>query len=111
MNDSSVRLICIAAYHNTATGERYVRSDVLEVTSDRAAFLLRDAPGCFRCDDVTFAPVASALGTDDVTFSPVASALGTEVEVEAVTPEFAGGSVVAFPGATAAVLSPKRRRG
>ena len=97
MNDSSVRLICIAAYHNTATGERYVRSDVLEVTSDRAAFLLRDAPGCFRCDDVTFAPVASALGT--------------EVEVEAVTPEFAGGSVVAFPGATAAVLSPKRRRG
>lgn len=88
MNDPSVRLICIAAYHNTATGERYARSDVLEVTSARAAFLLVDAPGCFRYDDVR-----------------------PELAVEAVTPAFVGGNVVVFDAVLLAgqILPGKKR--
>lgn len=98
LRTASVRLICIAAYHNTATGERYRRADVLEVTAERAVFLLADAPGSFRYDDVRALPDVDAAGT-------------AEVEVAAVTPEFVGGNVVAFDAVPlAGKILPARKR-
>jgi len=94
---ASVRLICTAAYHNTATGDRYAREDVLEVTSERAAFLCADAPGCFRLDDVRAEEEQAG-----------------ELPVEAVSPAFVGGNVVAFsdvPLAGKILPAKKRSRG
>ena len=41
-----VKLLVISEY--ISRGERYPEGKTLEVPEDRAAFLLRDAPGCFE---------------------------------------------------------------
>lgn len=63
----TLRLICIAPYHNTATGARYAVADVLEATEDEARFLFADAPDCFRYDDVTAAEVETAAAQPTMT--------------------------------------------
>ena len=43
---NTVKLLVISEY--ISRGERYPEGKVLEVDETRAAFLLRDAPGCFE---------------------------------------------------------------
>jgi len=54
---NTVKLLVISEY--ISRGERYPEGKVLEVDEARAAFLLRDAPGCFeRVEDIE--PIAAA---------------------------------------------------
>lgn len=42
-----MKLRCVARYRNDARGLAYTDGQMFEVDPDIAAFLLKDAPGCF----------------------------------------------------------------
>jgi hypothetical protein len=59
---NTVKLLVISEY--ISRGERYPEGKVLEVDEARAAFLLRDAPGCFeRVED---APIHTEIDAPPV---------------------------------------------
>ena len=86
-----MKLRCVARYRNDARGLAYTDGQVFEVDDTIAAYLLKDAPGCFL---VGVADQKAARPTEDKAIkAPVAAFTNTMVKLKLVLPKWVGATV------------------